>query len=656
MCGIVGIVDYQQSVHLATIKAMCQAIEHRGPDHSGCYIDQNSTFAVGLGSQRLSIVDLSAAGNQPITNETEDIWIVYNGELYNHIELRRELEARGHHYRSHADTETIVHAYEEYGTACLQRLNGMFAFALYDTRRQLVILARDPMGIKPLYYTWDGNRLIFGSELRGLFAATNNVPAVNPTALSLYLSLGYIPSPHCIFNGIHKLPPGASLVIENKQLRIDLFWTPQIQETSTVNLEPAALVETTRSVIEDAVIRQLMSDVPVGVFLSGGLDSSIITVLAQRHHSALMDTFSVGFADAQGELDSDDLYNQDLVHAREVAHALGTRHHEVIVPTDGGIADLLQATLTHIDEPVWESSFVSLHLMSKLARQHGVIVVLTGDGGDELFAGYPWYFSAQRFQRYQKVPFMRLALPLLSTIGGKGTLGVKARDLQQRLVQDDMGRYRINYDIFSEQEKGELLTPEILAGLAIDPVNHHVRELLSDSGADTLLEKLAVADLALWVREHFNQRVDRMSMMNSVEARVPLQDMKVVEFALGVPMPLKMRNGKSKYLLREAFQADLPSAVLKRPKRPFATPAWTWLRKPLRVFVMDMLSADSVRAVGLLNPEAVQHIVTKFMNGDDRLAFKVWTLLNLHVWYHSAPTTAQRLDSATAKGRLLDDR
>ncbi|HYO87533.1 MAG TPA: asparagine synthase (glutamine-hydrolyzing), partial [Candidatus Limnocylindrales bacterium] len=527
MCGIAGIIDFKAAVSRSTIEAMCCAIHHRGPDHSGLLVQQGAQFSLGLGSQRLSIIDLSDAGNMPICNEAGDVWIVYNGELYNHRELRAELEARGHQYSSNTDTETIVHAYEEYGLNCLKRFNGMFAFALYDQRNERVVLARDPMGIKPLHYAWDGNRLTFCSELRGLFAAEQCRPPLDPVAVNLYLSLGYIPSPHSIYSGVRKLPPGASLVIENRTCTLDMFWTPQLRPSSDGPRDLDSLTETTRTVIEDAVVRQLMSDVPVGVFLSGGLDSSIVTVLAQRHHGDVMDTFSVGFGRDGGGLDTRDLYNQDLVHARAVAAAMGTRHHEVVVPTDDRIAGLIMDTLAHMDEPVWESSFVSLHVMSRLARDHGVKVVLTGDGGDELFGGYPWYFGAQRFERLQRLPFLQHALPFLQAIGGSSILAVKARDLRLRLRQDDIGRYRINHDIFSEIEKHDLIGTNAIERQADDPVSQYVRELFDASGAETWTERLAMADLTLWVRDHFNQRVDRMSMMNSIEARVPLQDQQV---------------------------------------------------------------------------------------------------------------------------------
>lgn len=635
MCGIAGIIDLQGIVRPETVLAMCRAIEHRGPDHSGQFQHTSQGMSVGLGSQRLSIIDLSTAGNQPISNEANDIWIVYNGELYNHAELRRELEARGHRYRSHTDTETIIHAYEEYGIDCLSRFNGMFAFALYDQRRNEVVLARDPMGVKPLYYRWQGRQLAFSSELCGLIEAFPGESfSTDPAALSIYLSFGYVPSPFCIYEGVKKLPPGASMILKDQELRTAYYWTPQPLAATQPVPAITDLVSQTQALVESAVRRQLMSDVPVGVFLSGGLDSSIVTMLAQRHHGQAMDTFSIGFADERGEIDTTDLYNQDLVHARIVSNAFGTRHHEIVFPAGDGIASQFEAAMGHIDEPVWETSFVSIQLMAQLARSNGVKVVLTGDGGDELFAGYPWYAGFSRFQRIRRLPFLRAGLPLLSMAARGSTLGIKARDLRLRLDRDEVGHYQHHHEIFSESLKHELIRPDASAAPISDPVRPFIDELIRRTKPHSLLEMIAVIDLSLWVREHFNQRVDRMTSMHSVEARVPLQDMEVVRFALSIPMTIKLKKRQPKYLLREAFGADLPSAVMKRPKRPFATPTWSWLRGPLRSYTLELLSPRAVHAGGLLDADTVHRIVTAFMAGDDSHAFRVWTLINLAAWQH----------------------
>lgn len=627
MCGIAGIVRLDGGIEYENLEAMCERIHHRGPDAGGIYTEVSDDFWVGIGSRRLSIIDLSAAGNMPMSSENDDVWIAYNGELYNHQALRRELLAKGHVYRSQTDTETIIHAYEEYGVAALQRFNGMFAFVIYDRAHSRVLIARDQMGIKPLYYTWDGVTLRFASELKALTSAETRV---NPTALSLYFSLGYVPAPYTLIEGVHKLPAGSYLMLENGQLHQGTYWSPTVsaEENGRSGID---YVARTRQVMEDAVVRQLMSDVPVGVFLSGGIDSTLVAAVAKKHHNEALNTFSVGFESGHGTPQEEALYNQDMLFARQVADQLGTRHHEILIPSGTRIIDLLTSTISFMDEPVWETSFVSLHMMSKLAREHGVIVVLTGDGGDELFAGYPWYEGARRFETYySRIPFLKSMLPLLSAVSGDSTIGVKARDLHRKLGQDEVTRYRMNYDIFSETDKHRLFRQT-----GTDPLVDFITPRLAATGARDLPQKLAMMDLMLWVREHFNQRVDRMSMMNSIEARVPFQDVEVVNFALSVPMSVKMQGGVGKYLLREAFKDVIPDVVLQRPKRPFATPTQSWLRGPLRDFVQDTLSPSAVDLAGLLDTQMVRSLVDDFMAGDNSPSFKIWALLNFQIWYEA---------------------
>jgi asparagine synthase (glutamine-hydrolysing) len=647
MCGIAGIVSSAGQIEPSLLEAMCHALGHRGPDDAGAYIEQGQPLSVGLGARRLSIIDLREAGHQPMSNEAGDVWLAYNGELYNHRDLRRELEARGHRYRSRTDTETVIHAFEEYGVDCLSHFNGMFAFALYDRRRRCVLLARDRMGIKPLYYCWDGQELLFASELRALLPHLRTARRVSGAALSLYLSLGYVPSPYCLCEGVFKLPPGAYLLLQARQgdgttsgatVSLHTYWLAQSRVPCGDSRAPRDLVARTRSTLEAAVERQLMSDLPVGVFLSGGIDSTIVTALANRGSAAPIDTFSVGFADSRGVMPPDSPYNQDLFCARQVARQLNTRHHEIVLEEGPELAGLLRDAVSCLDEPLWEPSFLSLHLMSELARQQGVIVILTGDGGDELFGGYPWYESARRLEVYERMPGLKAALPILATIAGEGAIGVKARDLVRRLGQSDLIKYRLTHEIFPADEKQDLIKPEPCRQMAsgeadtVDPVSWLLIPALEGSGARDLPEKLALADLTLWVREHFNHRLDRMSMKHSVEARVPFQDNEVMDLALSIPMKLKRHGGTAKYLLRQACRDLLPKAVLNRPKRPLGVPAWSWLRGPLRGFTFETLAPGRIREFGVLEPEMVQTVVHGFMAGDDSLVLRAWVLLNLQLW------------------------
>lgn len=632
MCGIAGIASTKTQINVADLHQMCAAITHRGPDQSGTYVNHHETLSVGLGSRRLSILDLSEAGRMPMCNEDSSIFITYNGEIYNHQAIRREMISSGHIYKSNTDTETILHAYETYGLDCLDRFNGMFAFALYDQSRQRLILARDQMGIKPLYYYYDENTLYFCSELKALMTLPQIPHTLDIEAVSLYLSLGYVPSPYCMYQGIRKLEPGTALVFEGGEVRLHHFWNPQLNvngASSNGAKSKAQLLQHTRTVIEGAVERQLMSDVPVGVFLSGGIDSSLITMLAQRFHDGPLNTFSIGFADAKGDVDIESPYNLDLYYARKVSEAAGTAHHEIILSATDDIAELLVESVIGLDEPTWETSFISLRLLARLARENGAIVVLTGDGGDELFAGYPWYKAAHDFQIYDRIPGLKQVLPILEMLGGQRTIAIKARDLRRRLGQSDMHYYRASFDIFSTQDKQALLSQT----LHDDPVDTVVANLFTNLQTNSLAEKLGVIDLTLWVREHFNQRVDRMSMLSSVEARVPLQDLEVVNFALSLPFSEKQPNGQAKYLLRKAFEDVLPPAILQRTKRPFSTPTESWLHTELRSFVLETLSEQNVRQSGVLRPEAVTQLVTEFMNGNHKLSFKLWTLLNFQLWY-----------------------
>lgn len=627
MCGIVGIVDLQNRVEQQAIAALCQAIEHRGPDDHGMYLASDSSFSVGFGSQRLSILDLSPAGHMPMQNEAGDVTLAYNGEIYNHRELRADLERRGFRYRSHTDTETLLHAYEEFGLDCLPRLNGMFAAAIHDRRGQRVILARDRMGIKPLYYFWDGQTLIFGSELKALLALPQVPRRINQQALDVYLSLGYVPAPLSLIEGVTSLPAGHYVELRHGELRSRAFWNEGYNVAAMRERSDDELIALTRQTLEDAVRRQLMSDVPVGVLLSGGLDSTIITALAQKHHDRPLDTFAVGFASPSLNGSIEDAYNADRHYAALAAQRLGTRHHEIIVRDDLALADLLRDLVRSLDEPVWEASFVSIFLLCKLAREHGVKVVLTGDGSDELFAGYSWYRGAQRLLMYQRLPFLNTALPTIARLFDGHDLGRKANELRRTLHGAPTVRYRANYEHFSPDEKRRLLG----TASGPDPVDAILAPILDRAGGN-LVEQFSFADLKLWVGEHFNQRVDRMSMACSVEARVPFQDNAVVDLALGIPCQRKMKGGEHKYLLRRAFADVLPPEILNRHKRPFAAPQHSWLREGLRGVIHELLSPERIAANTQLDPAAVQQVYQRYLSGEEPRPAKLSILVMFQLW------------------------
>lgn len=628
MCGIVGIVDLQAAVAPEDMAVMCHATEHRGPDDHGVYIAHEQSFSVGLGSQRLSILDLSPAGHMPMHNASGSVVIAYNGEMYNHAELRTQLQQRGYSYRSCTDTETVLHAYEAYGLDCFTQFNGMFAVAIHDRRNDEVVIARDRMGIKPVYYAWDGRRFLFASELKALLALPLVQRRINLRALDAYLSLGYVPAPFSLIEGVARLEAGHYLVLKDGKLRVQQYWQGGYNAAATAACSDAELIERTRETLEQAVQRQLMSDVPVGVLLSGGLDSTIVAALAQKHHDAPIDTFAVGFTSGQSRIE--DEYNADVHYARLAAQQLGTRHHELFVDNDAMLADMLRDMVRALDEPVWEASFTSIYLLCRLAREHGVKVVLTGDGSDELFAGYPWYRGAQRLLMYQRMPLLHAALPTLIKLFEGNEFGDKALDLQRKLRASPVERYRANYDHFSSGEKSALLGSAI-SWSGDDPINLILSPILQEANG-TVAEQWSFADLRLWVGEHFNQRVDRMSMACSVEARVPFQDNAVVDLALSIPMRRKIKGSAQKYLLRRAFQDILPPEILARRKRPFAAPQHVWLRDSLRPIVEDVLHPERVAATGALDPEAVQRVARQYFSGHDQRVQKLSILVMFHIW------------------------
>ena len=628
MCGIVGIVSQTASVEETLLSRMVATIAHRGPNHAAVRTEHQPELSVGLGYCRLSIIDLSAAGNQPMTNENDDVWIVYNGELYNHVDLRRELEAEGYRYRSRSDTETVLHAYEQWGTEAFARFNGMFAFALYDRRSASVILARDKRAIKPLYYFWDGRTLAFASELKALLKTGLLHTDIDPTALWLFLCLGYVPSPYSITARVHKLEPGHYLQLQHGNLNLRRFATDRIcTEAGCDKVEAAQRV---RQGLEDAVQRQLMSDVPVGVFLSGGLDSTIVATLARRYHSGPLHTFSIGYANGHHAAQMDPRYNNDLLWARRTAEALRTIHHEVIVQNDAALMDLFPQVVFQLDEPMVEPVFVSTHFLSQLARQNGVPVILTGDGGDELFGGYDRYFIAQRLSRYEQLPGLEWALPLVGKLARNRPIAHSALALQQLLRNPSAAaKYLYLSCIHRPDQALQLLAPDIAAEVDREALVRLVDTALGREAS--FVDQVARADLIYWVGEHFNPRLDRISMLHSVEARVPFQDDVVVDTALSLPMQDKSTPRARKHLLKRAFADLIPEPIRSHPKRAFQAPGAAWLEGGLAA-TTDQLTDGQWDRAGLFNSQLVRHHVLNHGKDAPGNIFAVWALLIAELW------------------------
>jgi asparagine synthase (glutamine-hydrolysing) len=630
MCGLSGIADLDRTIDPAVIARMGASMVHRGPDQGGTYVDQERGLGVGFATRRLAILDLSEAGSQPMQTPDQRLCIAYNGEIYNEPELRLGLARRGCQYRSHSDTESVLYAYQEYGLAALSQLNGMFALAIHDRPAQRLILARDRMGIKPLYYSWNGRRLVFASELRTLLWNTDIAPVPDPDGLDAYLTCGYVPAPYSLIRGVRKLPPGSVLTLDaNGHLEIRPFWRPSISRQDRLSgADAAAAVHGT---VHDAVRRQMRSDVPVGVLLSGGVDSTIIAASAAAQTDHQLNTFTIAFHSRASAIA--DEYNADADFARRVAETLGASHHQVVCDDTTNIPALLQELVVGLDEPVWELSFISIYLMSRLARQHGVKVLLTGDGSDEIFAGYPWIAAAWRQQQYERLPLLKQGLSLATrTVPKSSTLYAHAKNLLATVGQSDVARYEHTHAIFNRAER-RAMTGRSDPGVDGSPIASIVEPLLAGLGESAAPDRVALLDLTLWVRDHFNQRVDRMTMLNSVEARVPFQDNAVVDLALRLPFLTKAPFGRSKALLKRAFRREIPAFVLERPKRPFAAPQWAWGTGTLRSFAHETLSEDRVRAVGLIDPSVARKVLQATdTTAQDRSTFKLWTLLMLHVW------------------------
>lgn len=624
MCGILAIADSRGRVELEQIDAARAMMGHRGPDAGGTFVGQTDRFSVGLGSQRLSILDLSPAGNMPMASEDEKVWIVYNGEIYNHPALRATLERKGHRFRSRTDTETLLHAYEEYGLDCFAKLNGIFACVIYDERNGRVVIARDRMGVKPLYYMEQPGRMVCASELKAL-VGTGLVPfALDATALDVYLALGYVPAPHSLVRGVKKLTAGTFGVFEGDRLRLESFWRPSARPVS-----PPPWTETvtqTRAVVASAIRSQMMSDVPVGVMLSGGLDSTIVAAVAKDESNEPLHTFSIGFETRQSDLEP--IYNLDRQYARRVASELGTVHHEIVASDDAALAPQLRRLVLQLDEPVWEPSFLSIYLISTLAREHGVKVLLSGDGSDELFGGYPWHPALLRLETIERVPGLRPLFALLARLPVSPTTRQKARDLLAKYRRGDVAKYHAQYDIFDGPTRARLFArPQ-----AADPVDALVEPLLAGHEGSSLAARFALLEAILWVGEHFNQRFDRMTMAASVEGRVPFLDNAVVDLALSMSFKDKLRGGLGKAPLRAAFADMVPDFVLQRPKRPFAAPATAWTQGALRSLTLQALSTQALAALPGIDPDVALPVLTRFREGQPVRQEQVWTLLHLALW------------------------
>ena len=621
MCGIYGILalDGTRRHDTAVLARMGDAIVHRGPDDSGAISDAELL----LGMRRLSIIDV-AGGHQPISSEDGQVVVVCNGEIYNFRQLRRELEAAGHRFATHSDSEVAVHAYEQHGDAFLDKLDGMFGLALWDRRRRRLIVARDAIGIKPIYYRLDGRELMFASEAKALLAVPGVPTRLDQAALAQYLSVGYVAAPNAIFEGMSKLEPGTALIAEDGQVRKHRYYRLPAQIDGSRSEQQ--WVEAVRAEIERSVSDQMVSDVPIGAFLSGGIDSSAVVAFMSRHSSQPVKTYSIGFQGSTGA----QLYNE-LPYARQVAEQFGTDHHEIVVQPD--VATLLPDLIWHMDEPISDAAFITTYLVSKFARQD-VTVILSGVGGDELFGGYKRYLDEHYRSLYRRIPGpirSGLMAPLAQLLPSDrhSPLLNKLRLAKAFIAADSLPfeeRYRAYMQVFDADERRALLKSH--PALFDDCIARG----FADSQAKEPLRQLMDVDFATQLPDDLLMLTDKMSMAVSLECRVPLLDQRLVELAAGMPGSLKMRGGELKHVMKRALAGVLPDSILHREKRGFGAPMGAWLRVELAPVLRDVLSRESVTRRGLLDPDAVERTIREHEQQKADRTDHLLALINLEIW------------------------
>jgi asparagine synthase (glutamine-hydrolysing) len=619
MCGICGIYEYKthKPVDQQVLADMLHVLHHRGPDDSGVFFDKE----IALGMRRLSIIDLDG-GKQPICNEDGSITTVFNGEIFNYQSLREELEGRGHKLATASDTEVIVHLYEDFGQECVQHLRGMFGFAVWDARKCRLMLARDRLGIKPLYYTQASGRLIFGSEIKAILEHPSVKVLLNQEGLNNFLSLKYVPAPQTMFEGIHALPPGYLLTCDENGVKVRRYWDLSFANHRNGHVREEAYAEQLEALLRESVKLHLTSDVPFGAFLSGGVDSSTIVALMSQFLSGPVKTYSVGF-EGHGEKFS------ELAYARLVAKTFHTDHHEVFI-RPSHLVDLAQKVVWHLDQPLAEHATLANYMVAELASRD-VKMVLTGEGGDELFAGYARYSAERLSPFFQRIPKTAKSLALAA---GAHLPGLRRQKLAlYALSQSEEAARFVNwFPLFNSEMKEALLSEDLKGSLRDYDADSVFRQHLACTDASEPLNRMLYVDTKLWLPDLLLARGDKMSMAVSLEARVPLLDHKLVEFAATLPPNLKVKGLMRKYLLKKVSRRWLPSQIIERKKQGFPMPSSLWFRKEARSFVRDVLSPSALRRRGLFDPIFVEKLIEQHENGFADHAALLWGLMSVELW------------------------
>jgi asparagine synthase (glutamine-hydrolysing) len=611
MCGICGVAGGDPAGGRELVGRMCSAMTHRGPDDEGTV----QLDGVTLGMRRLSIIDLEG-GHQPMHNEDSTVWVVQNGEIYNHLELRELLLASGHTFNTQSDTEVLVHGYEQWGEEIVERLNGMFAFAVLDRRRGAVLLARDRMGIKPLHYAIDGKRLVFASELKALLRDPALRRGIDPAALDQYLAYEFVPSPASIVRGISKLQPAHTLMwsVADGTQRLRRYWSPELGVgDGHRNLDEEG--ERLRAVLRESVRKELISDVPLGVFLSGGIDSSAVAAMMTELGGEVK-SFSVGFADRSFDESS---------YARQVARHLGTEHRELTLEPDM-LLGLIPKLPSLLDEPLGDASIIPTYLLAEFTRRH-VKVALGGDGGDELFAGYPTLQAHRLAEYYMRAPrllregLLEPVVRRLPVSRSNLSFDFRAKRFVSGAGYPVAERHQRWMGSFATEERSALLSREARHEVDIDAAY-----------ADPLNQVLML-DMRLYLENDILVKLDRASMMASLEGRVPLLNNDFVEYATHLPLNMKLRGLRSKFLLKRALRGLLPEAILNRPKKGFGIPVADWFRGPLKEQMLSVLSRERIAREGFFDATAVTRLVSDHLEGRRDNRKQLWTLFAFELWH-----------------------
>lgn len=624
MCGILGIIQgyREQSADKRTARAMAAAMAHRGPDDEGFYY----RGSVVLGMRRLAIIDLPG-GHQPISNEDGTIWVVFNGEIYNFAMLRQDLEARGHQFRTQSDTEVIVHLYEELGDGLLEHLNGMFAFALWDETKQRLLIARDRMGEKPLYYSeLPDHTFAFASELKALLQHPRIERRVDLRALRKYLTYEFVPSPYSIIEGVRKLPPAHKLVWQRSGWRTERYWSLSYARPK-LKISAIEAAEEVRVRLGEAVRQRLVADVPVGILLSGGVDSSAVAALACEAGSTRVKTFSIGFEEKSFDESS---------YARSVAKHLGTEHHEQRF-TEREMLAILPDIPRLLDEPLGDASLIPTYLLSRFARGQ-VTVALGGDGGDELFAGYPTYPAHRLATLYRALPrlvregLIEPAVARLPVSIENLSFDYRARRFVGSATLPAGMRHTLWMGSFDPQQQRLLLAPDVIEACPDEEVYEEVKGFEFSSNGESLVESMMRLDATHYLSECVLVKVDRASMAASLEVRAPFLDHTFIEYLTCLPIGLKLRGLTTKYILRRAMRDRLPARITARPKKGFGIPVAKWLKGELRELVNDTFAQGRLREQGLFSPAYVQQLVAEHEKGIADNRKLLWTLLMFELW------------------------